>query len=178
MFEGSPERSERLSQIAEAIDNAIKSAPTKEELDDFIESERQAVSRFLKADSTKEEFNAELEKIALSKPGGVVKFDLLPDFVDAVHIAGKISFLTSKEMESMIAHENDHRSRAEQLGVPARYTLQFAQGGFCPLVAPSVEISLIDDLPEEEKARVIKEILTAPERLSQRDLGMLDGVKS
>jgi hypothetical protein len=156
----------RAEELRQLIAVAKQDALSEEELEAYKDKQDQSLALFLQNGPYPETGNLRVEHEAR----GVVIFDNLIDFMLALEVLG----LSKEEIDTIVSHENDHMNKAESFGAIGKYQIQFCKmpnGKYA--MYPSCKIDVSDLLPEDEQRRIWKEIISAPEDLSHRDMGQL-----
>ncbi len=161
----------RLDSIKQQIFFAVQEAPQLEEVNSLIATEVDLTRRLVNQDLTKEEYYKQWGDI--ERLPGQINCSLLSDFVDLVRTTGQIFGTPEDITDRIIAHENNHRSKAEGYGLDSGYAIQFYKVGDKVGIRPSVWFKLPPNATIEDQQQITKDILSAPEYLSASDIDKL-----
>jgi hypothetical protein len=164
---------ERLEEIRRKVVDVIENCPSVEVVNDRTKIATALGAKLLKGEISEAEFQEASHSLPILP--GRVTFDLLTDFIDAVHIAGEIMGIPPEVMRNkMIAHENDHKAVAESFGYESGYILQFSKSASTIYVQPSIWHGTPQGMSDEERNKITRLIVNGPQDLSQHDKEMLN----
>jgi hypothetical protein len=163
---------ESLPQLVVRIESTKAVAPSVEEFDKRKTEEVALVNSFLKGEISSKEY--EDREAALAAIGGALEFGTLPEYSRVLKAIG----FPKELVEEILAHENAHMNLIESYGISGAYTVQFYKEHDTDPEAkffgihPSVSYGLAEET-DDEKRRILKEIIEAPKDLSEYDLAQL-----
>jgi len=159
------EKESKMKALRELVTEAIMSAPDEDELRESKDKKNEKIAMFNRKEISYEDLERELKDIGM--PGGVIRTNELMELMDILRIIG----LGEEQVKEMVAHENDHCAKAISLGMDPIYQIQFSRtkGDDRLSIYPSVALNMPEEMPDDEKTRILKEIAGAVEKLSPSD---------
>jgi hypothetical protein len=163
-MEGAQSNEPEFTRLLEDLERAKSTAPTREEYDLQLKQHNELIASFMRGDITEDELRVvEGEE----KPGRMVIENIaeLRKIVEILHSGEK------EKMERELAHENAHMAKALSLGLEAKYGLQLmvARSGLTYDYQVFVSAQKPESMSGEEYRRIIEEVISAPDELSESD---------
>lgn len=166
------EKERKMEALRERVEEAMAAAPDENEFKEIIDRQDAANAKFRRKEISYEELGRELNE--LDEPAGAIETKELTGLMDILRIIG----LDEDQVKEVVAHENDHCAKALSLGLDAFYQIQFlkteGEGGETNLgILPSTRFKLPKDVPDDEKIKILKEVVGAVEKPSPHDENQL-----
>ncbi len=158
----------KIENLQSRVEEATELAPSRNEFEETMEKQNALEKKFKKKQISYEELQRGL--CELEDSTGSVETKELTELMDILRIIG----LDEKEVKEIVAHENDHCAKALSFGLETFYRIQFLkikrENGETDLaILPSAHFHLPEDMPDDEKIKILGEIVSAPEELSIYD---------
>ena len=159
---------ERKKELLAMVEQARSEALSEKEIDERQDKVNRSTANFLAGNSTWQEYQ---EALKVENVPGAVFVETLPEF----RVVMQFGRFTETEIQDTLAHENEHM--LEALKNPAKrryYRLLFMKSpdrGFG--MSPSVWIVWPDKKGEESDREKTRQLIAAPEILSDTDIAQL-----
>lgn len=161
--------------LRKSIDRAKREAPWKE---DQAREDKELASytqRFLLGEITGAEYDRLAKTIGGGEISGVIECKTLPEYTQLLRAIG----LSLENWTRMAAHENEHMLEALTLGVEPVYLIRFSKwktkdGRVQMGMYPSVSFEFPSGMSDDERRRILRQVIEAPEELSQSDKRQLN----
>ena len=166
---------ESKHDLRELVKRAQETALQRDELESLKDQHDALVQAFLNGELSDAEYQNRLRRNAEALSKGVLLLASISKFREALEL-----ILDSREeVEIILEHENQHMSKALELGLDGWYAIQFIKSHESDQIDfyPSSDIHFPDAIPTEERKRLMIEIIRAAHELSARDKGQL-GIKN
>lgn len=155
--------SDPTSKLKIEINQAKREALSKERFDLIKDQQDVLTIQFLRGEITSSVFEQKTKELDVQE--GLVERRGLIEYVNLLEAIG----FSEDEVKKTVAHENDHMVEALTKGVDPVYRVQFVRTGSGVGMYPSIHFDFPVTMSEEERRRILREILEAPEELSDTD---------
>lgn len=161
--------------LIKEIENARRNALSSDELDPIKDEQDRITNEFLNGTLTGKEYDEQM--LVLDRQEGVIRKKTIAEYGSLLRAMN----IPEDTVRETLAHENEHMAESVRSGMKPVYQVQFLRTigvhGVEIGMYPSIYFDFPPDMPDEERRRVLKAIIEAPEGLSPRDhsqLGLKD----
>ena len=121
------------------------------------------------------DYDARMEKLDHAR--GVVNIHSISEFKLYLEMLG----LLDEKVAALTAHENAHLNKAQELGADGNYTIRFIKDeiGNARTILPAMRLKFPPGMSAKERADIFRQVVAAPEVLSENDkiqLGKLNSL--